>query len=270
MVVNYFNPMGNSRLEATVCLCLECLLEYTEPPYEIILVDSSGREAKKVSSLCLEHGIARVDCPADTGFAAAYNRGLRLSSGAYLATLASDIFVSSGWNRTMLSELRRTGAWIAIPYLSESDQLSQCRWYVFRRRAFVPIGMTFNLNVIARDAYRRLGDIDESLSGTFNDLDYLVRARRAGGEVVQVEAGNIVHIGRATVAVRSSVDYERDRKSFAAKYPDVVVGGRKPAEVLCRSPLLRTVYYLSSFLPARLRFAVVDIVRRCEPLVLRV
>ncbi len=56
--------------------------------------------------------------------------------------------------------------------------------------------MTFNLNMITRQCVETVGLMDERFTGNYTDIDYLIRIRRAGGEAIIVDAGQILHVAR--------------------------------------------------------------------------
>lgn len=214
VVVNAFNPKCNERLDAMVRLNLILLLEYTTPPFDIILVNAGGVADEPLEQFCREHGIAYHQPDEPLPFAEGYNYGLSRAGGDYIALCASDILVAPEWNSQLIAEMDRTGAWMAIPVLSYSDVGTQNRNFCRGPKTFRPVSMTFNLNLMTRHTRETIGLINESLTGAFNDNDYLLRIRQAGGEVIQTDAGNISHLGRATITVATNYTQSKDFQTY--------------------------------------------------------
>ncbi len=273
VVVNYFNPSLNRRLFAMLCFCLRCVADHTKSQLEVILADGTGCPSPELESLC--NDVRAIYAPSEVveSFAQTYNRGLRLATGEYIALMASDIFVPLGWDLPLLNELLRTNAWMVAPYLSFSDYPSQRRHWVLRRYTFAPSSLTFNLNLMTGRCLKSVGELNERLTGGFNDIDYLIRIRNRGGEVVIADAGEVVHYGKATLRVATSHNWQQDLDVFRSLYPalprNASYAGVDP--ILCRSRAyasgLRLLRLCSS--PGR-RKAILTNFARLEPLFHRV
>jgi GT2 family glycosyltransferase len=221
IIVNYFNPDRNPRVEAMVRFCLECYASHTKVPHEIILVDGSGHDESSLETVCKTRGWHCLICPDRGAFARIYNLGMREARGEYRAWSASDIFVCSGWDTRLLAEMERTHAWMAAPYLTNSDYVTQIRLWPFRMKTFRASSMTFNLNVLTRACVERVGLMDDRFSGNYNDIDYLIRIRQAGGHAVIADAGQVLHVARGTSSVASTFRLEQDLERFLEKYPEL-------------------------------------------------
>jgi GT2 family glycosyltransferase len=224
IIVNHFNPTQNARLFAMTEFCLRTIIANTSLSNEILLVDGSGFESKKLLQICEEERCAYLPSKTRESFSESYNRGLRTGQGDYLVFLANDIFVCAGWDLRLIQELERTGAWMAMPFLSYSDYQAQIRSWVSSNSTFEPNFATFNLNMIRKDIYEAVGPIDDGFSGNFNDLDYYARIRKKGGTVIIADAGEIVHHGRATLKIHSDTNWKRDRDRFIELYPELGIG----------------------------------------------
>lgn len=271
VVVNYFNPQDNPRVAAMVLFALECLAAFTESPHELILVDGSGKVSPAISDHCGERGWNYQTCPDKGAFALIYNQGMRAARGRFGVWMASDIFVCTGWDKKLIAELERTGAWMAAPYLTNSDYLSQTRNYPIKMWTFVPSAMTFNLNMITRRCLDTVGYMDDRFTGNFNDSDYLIRIRQAGGEAIVVDAGQVLHAARATSSVASTFRYDDDLNRFIEKYPELVRrhGGTDlnlAHPLLCRTRLYRGLIKLCYLTPKRLAFRLHQQLARLEPM----
>lgn len=244
VIVNYFNPTENTCISAMLDFVLESLSAHTQYPLELIVSDGSGIKSSILAEKCDKRGWKYLSTTEKSGFAQSYNLGMKVATGDYLVWMASDILVCRDWEVRLISELERTKAWMAAPYLSNSDYQGQVRNWVARMVTFVPSAMTFNLNMITRECYDKIGLMDECFSGTFNDIDYLVRIRRAGGQAIIADAGDILHVSRATISVATTVNGDHDKKQFLERYPDLVSSIAQwqyhlVAPVFCRSWVYR-------------------------------
>lgn len=85
--------------------CLRALLDYTEPCYELILVDNPAAEGG-AGLLAGEVENARLVLnPVNVGFSAACNQGAAHATGRHLLFLNNDVLVQAGWLPPLLSAL---------------------------------------------------------------------------------------------------------------------------------------------------------------------
>jgi glycosyltransferase involved in cell wall biosynthesis len=243
IIINYYNPDRDPRIEAMVRFCLECYAAHTESEHEIILVDGSGHGASDLESICAVRGWRCLVCPDKGAFSRIYNQGMNAARGDLRAWSASDIFVRPGWDGRIISEIERTGAWMAAPYLTDSDYFTQIRLWPFRMKTFRASSMTFNLNVLTKECVERVGLMDDRFTGNYNDIDYLVRIRRAGGEAIIVDAGPVLHVGRGTSSVASTFRLDQDRERFLEKYPEFRTAKRGWPYDLAARELNRSAFY---------------------------
>lgn len=219
VIINYFNPSANTRVAAMLRYACECYAANSSLLGELIVVDGSGITDPDLRSLCESRDWIYTACPSKGAFAKIYNQGMRLAKFPYRAWSASDIFVCEGWDHKLISELNRTGAWMAAPYLTNSDYIAQTRLWPVAMRTFSASYMTFNLNVVTAECVSKVGLMDERFSGNYNDVDYLLRIRSHKKKAIIVNAGQILHVARGTSSVSSTFNLEADRRAFVEKYP---------------------------------------------------
>lgn len=220
IIANYFNPVANHRIRSMIRYSLECYTSYTICLHEIILVDGSGSMDDDLCEYCTSRGIRYLLCPDKGAFAKIYNLGMAAATGDYRVWSASDIFVCQGWDERLIGEMQRTGAWMAAPYLTNSDYISQIRYWPLQMKTFSASYMTFNLNMVTRECVEKVGMMDDRFTGNYNDIDYLVRIRRAGGNAIIVDAGQVLHVARGTSSVSSTFRLDEDLRQFLEKYPE--------------------------------------------------
>jgi GT2 family glycosyltransferase len=264
VVVNSFNPRGDSRLRSMTEFALRCYRASTPTDHELILVDGSATRDARLAEICDELGYRYLHQGRRLAFAEGYNAGMAESRAPWVVLAASDIFVVPGWLEKLLAEANRTGAWMAAPYLSFSDYPSQRLQYVVSPQTFVPNHLTFNLNLISRQCIEEVGLLDEQFSGCFNDVDYVLRIRAAGGEVILANCGEITHLGSATLSKSALLAmHERDWPRFEAKWP-----GAWDSDALRLHDRGRRLRWLAAFLrrvPRRWRGDLRKMLYRFEP-----
>lgn len=256
VVINYYNPHQVSRIYSMLDFVLETLSANTAFPLEIILSDGSGLVSKRLVEKCAEKGWIYLHSLQKIGFAEAYNRGMEVATGDYRVWMASDILVVKGWEKKLIEELERTHAWMAAPYLTSSDYPGQTYNWVVKMVTFHPSAMTFNLNMITRECYEKVGLMDEQFSGCFNDIDYLIRIRGCGGDAIIADAGQVLHVSRATITESTMVDGGVDRERFLKKYADLTSSRPEMqydylSPVLCQSGTYRRLMRFCQLIPSK-------------------
>lgn len=253
IIINYFNPSENSRIEATVSLALESIAAFTQNPFEIILADASTNISTNLMNNCSANKWHYLHLPG-ASFAEGYNLSFPKTSGNYLVLMASDIFVCNEWDVKMLAELHRTKACIAAPYLTASDYKPQTSNWVIKMKTFTPSAMTLNLIMMSSEHFLKIGMLDQRL-GHFNDIDFLYRTRVSGGEAIITYCGQINHISGATMSISTSICYEKDKKIFLEKHPYLSSNNSKMDynyydKSFIRSRLLRLYLKMCSVIPS--------------------
>jgi GT2 family glycosyltransferase len=249
-VINYYNPKAFSRIEAICLLCLESLRFATKNTLEIILADGSGVESEQIRQHCQRLSAVYTLSPVPQNFGAIYNHGMSLAKGEYIAILENDVFVVDDWDEKMLSEMNRTGANLAVPYLTSCDSQIQEFNFVARHFTFEPSCLSHNLMLFDRTAFNAVYPLDTQFNASFNDHDMYQRLRAAGLRFIVCDAGKICHYRRSSSAYNPWT-MERDVVLFRAKYPNLpywnLWGEYSVATPLfCRSFLFRLLLKLMS------------------------
>lgn len=217
-VINYFNPKAFTRIEATVTLCIEALKEFSFYPIEVVCSDGSGVESRNIRAVCERLGCIYTLSPIPQNYAAIYNHGLSMATGDYIAVVENDVFVHQHWDKKMLDEMKRTGASLAVPFISSCDVVVQLNGFVIKRQTFEPTGISQNLMLFDREAFNIGFPMDEQFNGAFNDNDTYLRLRAAGKRMIVCDAGGIVHYRRSS-HVYNLFTFQADVDKFKAKYP---------------------------------------------------
>lgn len=173
----------------------------TAPDAEVIVVDNG-------SDPPIPGAAVRNDT--NEGFARACNRGVEAATGDLVCFLNNDTVCQPGWLDAMVSrwcEGLAVGAHLLYP-----DGSTQHSGVFVRRRggvleAFnrtVPVGsgevpaVTGACLLMARDEFNDLGGFDDQFRNAYEDIDLLIRHRRAGGRVWFESTSRVVHLESRT------------------------------------------------------------------------
>jgi hypothetical protein len=225
LVINYYNPTQSATLRVQTEFCALKALESKDHSIvvKVVVSDGTGVIDEELQVRLAALGVRYVASDKPLGFAQGYNQGLRFFSEQVnppplLATCANDIFCDSPTLPALAHSLL-TDPFVgcAMPYLSQSDYLTQNDWvYKYYREASA---MTYNLNVFRTKDLVEVGYVPEAFTGYYNDLATMIELHRRGLKVVLVNGGNVVHLGRATVSAGSMAKAEKDRETFRKLYP---------------------------------------------------
>lgn len=227
--------------------CVETVLQ--EPGVDVLVVDNGSRVPVGDLLACRVPGVRCVRNPVNLGYAGGANVGLRdaLDHGADVVLLLNnDARVSRGATAAACAALaadRRiavVGAkvllredpsrlWLAWGRVTWRESLVALygaeapdgpRWSVARDVEWVGgCAMWFR-----REALEQLGGFDEAFFAYHEEVDWCVRANRAGWRVVYRPEVVVTHTGRGSSGGRRSI---RIRKYFAAR--NTVLFARKHA-----------------------------------------
>jgi GT2 family glycosyltransferase len=197
----------------------------------IVADDASGPE--HVAALQAIEGIDVIVGERNAGFSANVNRGLRAANrGDDVVLLNSDVVPLRGWLAALQRaasarpEIALAGAKLLYPdnriqYAGTVRNPTAPEWFDHRFRckpanwgpanvAGPTLAATGACMYIRRHALERLGPFDEAFPMAFEDVDYGLRAWRAGLEVVYEPAARLYHHESAT---RGTEQGERELRS---------------------------------------------------------
>ncbi len=217
--------------------CLESVVRYTAPPYNIILVDDGSDAPTRdyLQYFADSQGAVLLRNEQARGYTLAANQGLRASSADYALLLNSDTIVPPGWLDGMVAcaesdpriglvgPLSNTASWQSVPEtlneegdwaenilpegVSVVEMAHRIRTDSARLYPRIPFLNGFCL-MIKRAALQEIGYFDEETfgAGYGEENDYCLRARKAGWELAVADDVYIYH------AQSKSYSHERRRK----------------------------------------------------------
>jgi glycosyltransferase involved in cell wall biosynthesis/MoaA/NifB/PqqE/SkfB family radical SAM enzyme len=207
-------PMRN-RAELTR-QCLEALAANTgDVHFEVILVDDGSTDDTPAFLATLGGDVTVLRHDESRGFAASCNAGARRARGRFLCFLNNDTIPRPRWLSALVDELRAhpevviAGSRLLYPdgrlqhagVVISRDNANP--YHVYRGGpATIPSAgvrretqaVTAACLLVRRETFDALGGFDETFRNGFEDVDFCLRARGAGGRVVYQPASELVHL----------------------------------------------------------------------------
>jgi GT2 family glycosyltransferase/2-polyprenyl-3-methyl-5-hydroxy-6-metoxy-1,4-benzoquinol methylase/Tfp pilus assembly protein PilF len=218
--------------------CVDSIRQYTDEPYELIVVDNASTDDTRdyLRSLAGVRVIANAD---NRGFPAANNQGIRAAAGQQVLLLNNDTLVTTGWLRRLLRALHsdaKVGLAGPCSNCVSGEQQVPVRyddlagldgfawdWGKAHDGVLVDTDRLVGFCLlIRREVLDRVGPLDERFGlGCFEDDDYCLRALRAGYRAVIARDAFVHHFGGRTFA-GSGVDYaalmQHNQQLFRGKW----------------------------------------------------
>jgi O-antigen biosynthesis protein len=202
--------------------CLTTLRENTDyTPIEIVIVDNGSREPETHALFRELSQNASVQILTDTdefNFSRLINQGVRAARGEILALMNNDVETEkTGWLREMVShairpEVGAVGArlWYPDGRLQHAGVvlglhgLASHAFQRFPPQPISPMNRTFALSqnysavtaacmVLRKTVFDDLGGFDEKLPNNFNDVDFCLRLRERGWQVIWTPYADLIH-----------------------------------------------------------------------------
>jgi GT2 family glycosyltransferase/glycosyltransferase involved in cell wall biosynthesis len=227
--------------------CLSSVLECTQSPYRLIIVDDGSDDETRayLADFAATKSAVLIRNEQALGYTGAANRGLRTSDAPWVVLLNSDTIVTEPWLEAMwrhgwrdrrigiIGPLSNAASWQSVPDLSEAGDWAQNP---------LPSGMTPQdigdlvrviavgarempfLNgfcyMIRHDVIDRVGAFDErNFSNYGEENDYSIRTRNAGYRLVAATDAYVFHASSKSYSPerRRSLE-DRANKALAAKH----------------------------------------------------
>jgi len=231
--------------------CLAAVHTTVRTPYELLVVDNGSDDGSP--AMVREQFPDAILIANDTnrGFAAAVNQALARAGGQMFLLLNSDTHVKPEAVDTLVQWLRahpRVGicggrlrndrgqmqlSFGAFPTIRHEavrkwvwNPLARHPWGTrvleWRYRRPAPVDWVLGACLmIRRDTVTRIGLLDEGFFFYFEEVDWCLRARRAGWEVWLVPHAEVIHLGGQSVArdpQRLALEYRKSQRRFYQKH----------------------------------------------------
>lgn len=260
-------------------LLLACLAslrrEAARVALEIIVVDNASADGSAEAAAAAFPETVLIRNGENRGFAAATNQGLARARGRYWALLNPDAEVTPGALAELASELdRRPEIWAAGPKLLNADgslqpsgrrfptparsalqgllpaRLKRTAWW--RRRVFGRVDFDVPARVdevsgaclvARREAYARVGLLDERFFLFFEEVDWCLRLARAGGQIWYLPAAQVIHrwgAGMSQMLGESVLHNYRSEFRYWRKH-----GGRSVAVLMRAAVLVQALAWIA-------------------------
>ncbi len=199
--------------------CISSLIAYTDRPYEVIVIDNGSTDGTEAYLKRLG-GRLRLRYKRfenNLGFAGGVNQGLLMAKGTSIVILNNDTLLTRHWLGNLLACLYSSPTIGLVGpvtnYLSNNQRINvgyrdmkEMQAFAARHNQSDPASwrkaqdiMGFCL-ALRRDVLLRVGYMDEGYSfGTCEDVDFYLRVRLLGLELVIAEDTFIHHYGSVTM-----------------------------------------------------------------------
>ncbi len=206
--------------------CIKSIREYTPGDYEIIVVDNGSTDGTAEYLRDIDvHVITNAE---NLGFPRAANQGIREARGLYLCLLNNDVVLLEGWLEPLLESLDRDPeVGIAGPKQVNPERTIWHAGTAFgdskssgysRQPLHIYLGypeddpavnvercypaMNFGCCLIRAGLFDEVGLLDEEtfvFPGSYEDVDWCLRARKKGYLCVYRPDSKVVHLGSQTL-----------------------------------------------------------------------
>jgi len=239
--------LSYNNYETTTAPCLGSLFRDTESnPYEIIVVDnaSQDRTPEMLNRFSAERtNFKSVFNKTNRGFAGGNNDGVKEAEGDIVILLNSDTVVPKGAINKIIKHMRDNSGWGMLGpvtneagneqkiYISENDaekaSIAGEKFCLYSRNDCFPSErLDFFCVAVRKDIYNNLGGLDEQFGlGYYEDLDFSVRANRAGVKMMVAEDCFIFHsagksfsnVGKKSVKKLMHENKKKLKKKYSGK-----------------------------------------------------
>lgn len=187
--------------------CLHTLKEFTDTPYELIVVDNGSFHPLEILD---ENADIFIRNKENKGNGWAWTQGAKLATGKYLLFADNDVEFSKDWYKPLVEELQNITTGVVFPltwnYRDQdgyNPQLSGFFW------------------MIRKEIFDEIGEFDQAFGiANFEDSDYFKRLQNKGYELVCCSGSKIKHFSRATCDKTPEVKeiYKRNEDYYFKKH----------------------------------------------------
>lgn len=227
-------------------VCLAGISRYTRVPYEVIVVDNGSTDATlpQLRKLHKSGKIRLLENDINRGFAAGMNQGMRATEKKFIVLLNNDTVPSYRWLDNPLALLARFhNVGIVGPVSNRVIQPQKVKTHVTSlkdihtfsqkhnrldpRKWYQTSALSGFCMIFPRKLVQQIGELDERFgAGTCEDVDYCMRAIKAGYTCGVSGDTYVHHFGNRTFKQRDKIEYQKilkqNRQFYRYKW------GKKP------------------------------------------
>ena len=228
--------------------CLASIVDHTQAPYEIILVDNGSTDGTR--AFLVDYAKTHAQCAVilndeNRGFAGGNNQGIEKAQGDYILLLNNDVLVTQGWLARLIAHMETypdigmlgpmsnsvSGPQLVeqVPYGNDMEKMQAFAIDFAHAHA----GQTQDVLrlvgyclLLKREVVDLIGGLDENYgSGNFEDDDLCLRSAIAGFRHVIARDVFVHHFGSMTFkgnAINYNATLEKNRTLFARKWSHIV------------------------------------------------
>ncbi len=227
VVINHFCAVPGAVHLAAASIFSAALSRRAELVREVMVVDGSPRPDAAPRARLEDMGCTYRHAGGRLSFAEGYNLGIAEASQEWVVLCASDVFPSLDCYdaiATFLARIDVASVGSIITRLSASDLPYQKSRFFSGNVCAVPV-LTLNFNVFRREYLTAIGGVPEAFSGNYNDVELSIRIHQDRRRIYMLPI-RCLHYGSLTLrSGGSDVSAQRDRATFAARYPELVDPG---------------------------------------------
>ncbi len=213
--------------------CLDALAR-TAAECEIVVVDNASSDGTAEYLASLASRVRVISNDQNLGFAKACNQAAIAATGEILVLLNNDTVPLPGWLQPLVEELQRPGAGIVGSKLLYPDGTVQHAGVIISTDPVYPFSahhlykgaaseapfvnksqafqaVTAACMAVRREVYLRLAGMDEAFVNGFEDVDFCLRAGRAGLRVWYAAESVVIHHESKTPGRHAHEDANLDR-----------------------------------------------------------
>ncbi len=199
--------------------CLDSLFDQSYPNVEVVIVDNGSRDGSVEFIQANYPKVRLVSFEVNTGFSVAVNRGIRESSGEYVALLNNDTVVDKDWASELVRAMREHPeiASAGCKMLAYDDHTLLDGVGDGYRRGGLPgrighkerdtgrfnvpryiLGACGGAALYRRSLFDEIGYFDDDYFAYLEDVDLGLRAQSAGYKCLYVPTSIVYHLGCGT------------------------------------------------------------------------
>ena len=242
--------------------CLEAVRAQTYRDFEVLLVDNASSDPSLEYVKTFFPEIRVIPLSENRGFSGAANEGIKRAKGQFVALLNNDAFPEENWLKALVEGIQEApdiGICASkILRMTEAMRIETagdgytrfgvaCRrgWnrngHHFERRQFV-FGACAAAALYRKTMLQEIGDFDEDMFFSYEDVDLSFRAQLANYRCRYVPEAVVYHLGGGTMKGRSAL-----ARYYGQRNLEFVFFKNMPPSLLLRFLPLHCAYLLFSF-----------------------